>query len=155
MCDMVQNLTNVHIYILDSPCEALEIVSRDTWSDRKPTSKSSIPEPVSDVFIHHTEIPADPCFSEKSCTKKLKAIQDYHMDKRGKLFHMRGCRRGWVRESGPPLKNHKNIGSLSNTGPDSLKLTKLPRPDSMLGHHRHASETLFKLRFACKPITAR
>ena len=25
-----------------------------------------------------------------------------------------------------PLKNHKNIGFLSNTGPDPLKITKLP-----------------------------
>ena len=26
----------------------------------------------------------------------------------------------------PPLKNNKNIGFLSNTGPDPLKITKLP-----------------------------
>ena len=36
------------------------------------------------------------------------------------------------RESGPiPLKNHKNIGFLSNTGPDPLKITKLPSQHSM------------------------
>ena len=29
------------------------------------------------------------------------------------------------RGSGPPLKNHKNIGFLSTTGPDPLKITKL------------------------------
>ena len=40
--------------------------------------------------------------------------------------------------SGPPLKNHKNIGFLSNTCPDPLKITKLP------SHHRHASEMPFK-----------
>ena len=40
----------------------------------------------------------------------------------------------------PPLKNYKNIGFLSNTGPDPLKITKLPGQHSMLGHHRHASE---------------
>ena len=34
--------------------------------------------------------------------------------------HMRGFR-GGNRGSGPPLKNHKNIGFLSNTGPDPLK----------------------------------
>ena len=52
--------------------------------------------------------------------------------------------RGWqgVRTH-PPLKNYKNIGFLSNTGPDPLKLTKLPSQHSMLGHHRHASETPF------------
>ena len=32
---------------------------------------------------------------------------------------MGGSREG--RGSGPPMKNHKNIGFLCNTGPDSLK----------------------------------
>ena len=43
-----------------------------------------------------------------------------------KIFSpMREYRRG-DRGSGPPsLKNHKNIGFLSNTGPDHLKITKL------------------------------
>ena len=36
----------------------------------------------------------------------------------------------------PPPENYKNIGFLSNTGPDSLKITKLPIQHSMLGHHR-------------------
>ena len=45
--------------------------------------------------------------------------------------------------SGPPLKNHKNIEFLGNAGPDPLKITKLPSQHSMLGHHRHASETPF------------
>ena len=40
------------------------------------------------------------------------------------------------------MKNHKNIGFLSNTGPDPIKITKLTSQDSMLGHYRHASETL-------------
>ena len=58
---------------------------------------------------------------------------------------MRGSRRGGggggVRT---PLKNHKTIGFPSNIGPDPLKITKLPSQDSMLGHHRHASEMPFK-----------
>ena len=33
--------------------------------------------------------------------------------------------------AGPPLKNHKNIGFLSNTGTDLLKITKLPSHYSM------------------------
>ena len=33
-----------------------------------------------------------------------------------------------------PLKNKKNIGFLCNTGPDPLKVTKLPRKHLMLGH---------------------
>ena len=35
----------------------------------------------------------------------------------------------------PPLKNYKNIGLVSNTGPDPLKIPKLPSKHSMLGHH--------------------
>ena len=48
-----------------------------------------------------------------------------------------------VRGSRPPpsLKNRKNIGFLSNTGPDPLKITKLPSQHSMLGHNQPASET--------------
>ena len=41
----------------------------------------------------------------------------------------------------PPLKNYKNIGILRNSRLDPLKITKLPSQHSMLGHHRHASET--------------
>ena len=49
------------------------------------------------------------------------------------------------RGSGPhPLENYKNLGFLSNTGPEPLKITKLPFQLSMLGHHRPASETPFK-----------
>ena len=55
----------------------------------------------------------------------------------------------------PALKNHKNIGFLSSTGPDTLKITNLPSQHSMLGHHRPASETPFKLRFAGRPLMAR
>ena len=35
---------------------------------------------------------------------------------------------GGGRGSGPPLKNHKNIGFLSNAGPDSLKNHKSIKP---------------------------
>ena len=54
-----------------------------------------------------------------------------------------------------PLKNHKNIGFLSTTGPDPLKIRKLSSQHSMLGYHRPASETPFKRRFAGGPIMAR
>ena len=46
-----------------------------------------------------------------------------------------------------PLKNHNNMGLLSNNGPDPLKVTKLPSQHLMLGHHQHASESLFKMAF--------
>ena len=41
-----------------------------------------------------------------------------------------------------PLENHTNIGFLSNTGLDPLKITKLPSQHSMVGHYRHASVLL-------------
>ena len=66
--------------------------------------------------------------------------------------------------SGTPLKNHNTIEIISeydqektqfktadnpmaplefssNTGPDPLKITKLPSQHSKLGHHWHSSET--------------
>ena len=70
---------------------------------------------------------------------------------------MRGSRGGGGgggQEVRTPLKNHKNIGFLCDTGPDPLKITKLPSQYSMLGHHRHASQTPFKWRFAGKPMMA-
>ena len=65
---------------------------------------------------------------------------------------MRGSRGG--RGLDPPGKSH-NIESLSNTGPDPLKITKLSSQHSMLGYHWHASEMLFKWQFAGGPMTAR
>ena len=56
----------------------------------------------------------------------------------------------------PPLKNHLNIGFLNNyTCPNPLKITKLQSQHSMLGHHRHASETPLKWRFAGGTMMAR
>ena len=47
-----------------------------------------------------------------------------------------------------PLTPEKSqIGFLSNTGPDPLKITKLPSEHSMLGHHPRAG-------FACGPMLA-
>ena len=58
----------------------------------------------------------------------------------------------------PPEKS-QNIGFLSNSGLDPLKITKLPSQHSMLGHHRHASETPCKWRFTWRfpggPMMAR
>ena len=51
-----------------------------------------------------------------------------------------------------PLEYYQNIGFQSNTGPDPLKITKLTIQHSMLGHHRPASETPFKWRFAGGPL---
>ena len=56
------------------------------------------------------------------------------------------------RGSSFPLKNHKNKGFLSNTGPDRLKKTKLQSQHTLLGHLWHASETPFKLSYAGGPM---
>ena len=49
---------------------------------------------------------------------------------------MHGSRRGGGRGnrgSGTPLKNHKNIGLSSNTGPDPLKNHKADKPALNVG----------------------
>ena len=64
--------------------------------------------------------------------------------------------RGGTGGPGPSWKITKNIGFLSKTGPDPLKIAKLPSQHSMLGHHWPASETPLKLkwRFAGGPLMA-
>ena len=47
----------------------------------------------------------------------------------------------------PPRKSQK-YRIFSITGPDPLKIVKLPSQLAILGHNRHASETPFKWRFA-------
>ena len=54
---------------------------------------------------------------------------------------VRSGSRGGIGGPDPPLKNHKNIGFLSNSGSDPLKITKLPSQRLILGHLKHASET--------------
>ena len=65
----------------------------------------------------------------------------------------RRIQRGGGGAGGPnPLKKSQKYRFCSNTGPDPLKITKLPSQHSMLGHHRHANETPFsKRRFASGP----
>ena len=54
-------------------------------------------------------------------------------------IHVEIQRGDWGRT--PPPEKSQKIGFLSNTGLNPLKITKLPSKHSMLGHHRHASET--------------
>ena len=58
---------------------------------------------------------------------------------------------GGGRGPDPPGTSQK----YSNTGPDPPKNHKVRSQHSMLGHHRHASETPFKWRFAGVPMMAR
>ena len=61
---------------------------------------------------------------------------------------MRGSR-GWGQWvwTSPHQTKSQNVGFPSHTGPDTLKITKLPSQHSMLANHRHASETPFQWRF--------
>ena len=67
------------------------------------------------------------------------------------------CKRGGgggqgVRTS--PRKSQKYRFFFSNTGPNPLKIVKLPSQLSILGHNWHDSETPFQWRFAGGPKTA-
>ena len=61
----------------------------------------------------------------------------------------------YYKQAPPPP--HNNIEFPSKTGSDPLnKITKLLSQPSMLGHHRHASETPYIIwRIACGPMMAR
>ncbi|CAG0906254.1 unnamed protein product, partial [Darwinula stevensoni] len=51
------------------------------WGARSPTSTSALNPLVPYVVIHHTEGP--PCSTRSSCIRRVKGIQDFHMDTRG------------------------------------------------------------------------
>ena len=63
---------------------------------------------------------------------------------------MRGSRGEGGPGVGPLLENHKNIGFLSNTGPDPLKNHKATKPAFNVG-----PSLVFKWRFAGGPMMAR
>ena len=67
--------------------------------------------------------------------------------------HGRIQRGGGYRGCGPPLKNHKYIGFLSNTGPNLLKNHKATKPEFNIGQSS-ARQTPFKWRFAGGPMMA-
>ena len=56
----------------------------------------------------------------------------------GRIAHAR-IQRGMGQGSGPPLKNQKAIGFLSNTGPDPLKNHEVPGQHSLFDPKRSAS----------------
>ena len=69
-------------------------------------------------------------------------------------YHVRIQRGGGGCPDPPPPENYQKYRVFSNTGPDSLEITKLPSQHSMTDHHQPASETPFKWRFASGPIMA-
>ena len=67
-----------------------------------------------------------------------------------KLHHVQIQRGVGDRGSGPPLKYHKNIGFLSNTGPDPLENHKTTKPAFNVW-----PSSALKWRFAGGPMMAR
>ena len=60
----------------------------------------------------------------------------------------------WVRTP-PPLKNHKNIGFLSNTDPDPLKNHKATKPEFNVGSLSACQRNAILMAFAGGPVMAR
>ena len=72
--------------------------------------------------------------------------------------HMGGFREWTGGPDPPPLKNHKNVGFLCNTGPDPLKNHKATKSASNVGpisaHQRNAISLAFRRRADDGPIRA-
>ena len=62
--------------------------------------------------------------------------------------------RGGDRGSGPPLKNHKNIGFSSNTGPDPLKNREATKPAFNVGPSLACQGKAIKWHSAGGPMMA-
>ena len=54
---------------------------------------------------------------------------------------MHGSRGGWGDRGPDPPEKSQKYRVLTNSCQDPMKITKLTSQHSMLGHHRHASET--------------
>ncbi|GIY81438.1 peptidoglycan-recognition protein LB [Caerostris darwini] len=64
-----------------SGCDDVEIVSRERWGARTSKSIEHMQTPVPHLFIHHTAMRE--CNDFESCSKMMRAIQNFHMDDRG------------------------------------------------------------------------
>ena len=62
--------------------------------------------------------------------------------------------RGGTGGPDPLLKNHRNIGFLSNTGPDLLKNHKATKPAFNVGSSSAHQHKLFKWHFAGRQMMA-
>ena len=95
------------------------------------------------MYIHANLVPINPLVHEISFTQ----------ESADRICTPSSCA---DREGGiEGLEKSQSKGFLSNTGPDPLEFTKLPSQHSMLGHHRHTSETPFQWCFAGGPMMVR
>lgn len=67
--------------VANDPCLAVELVTREEWNARPPTSVVYIQPPVNMTFVHHTA--GTPCYQKDTCISIMQGIQDYHMDSQG------------------------------------------------------------------------
>ena len=72
--------------VIDSgrPWTCPNIVSRSGWNARAATGRRGLTHPLPRVFIHHTETPS--CYSLSSCAARVRSIQNYHMNTRGRYI---------------------------------------------------------------------
>lgn len=121
-----------------SPCDKVEIVTREEWKAEKPKSTSAISSAVDYVFIHHTA--EKKCYSVKWCTQVLQEIQKYHMtdSKRmyqdiaysflvgedGRIYEGRGWNRVGAHSQGYNSKSYgiSFMGNYMETLPDKAAL---------------------------------
>ena len=89
----------------------------------------------------------------RAVVKKTIMLLDF-----GTVVCMRGSRGGGggqgVQTLHPPPEKSQNIGFFKQYWSRSHDNYKLPSQHSMLGRHRHASETPLKWRFAGRPMMA-
>jgi len=62
-------------------CDSLEIITREQWGARPPTSVSYLSGAVNMSFVHYSAGP--PCFDQAQCEARVRGIQNYHMDSNG------------------------------------------------------------------------
>lgn len=60
-------------------------VTRKEWGARPPKAVRYLKEHVTYAFVHHTYQPSA-CYTKKDCIKKMRIIQNFHMDVRGEFF---------------------------------------------------------------------
>ena len=93
--------------------------------------------------------------SQKPCLRLYVYIYELPL---GLVNHTRIQREVQGIRTPPPLKNHKNIGFLSSTGPNPLKNSKATKPAFNVGQsstRQRNTKTPFKWCFAVGPIMAR
>lgn len=76
------------MYVCFIPVVSVDVslVRREKWEARDTKGNSCMGTPVSVVFIHHTA--GSECFNQEDCSRVVRDIQNYHMDKKGISFSL-------------------------------------------------------------------